>query len=58
MKGSSYINPYNDHKSSDCRGVEHGSGLPAKYGTKRGTFTEVYQLQNPMMKKKPPRKMN
>lgn len=55
---NSYTNPYNNYKSSDSKGIQHGSGLPAKYGKRKGTFTEDYQRHYKALDAAPPRKMN
>lgn len=55
MKGN-FINPYLSTKSSDNMGVIHGSGIPGKQGTRKGTFTEDYPNSHPT-KQKPPRKV-
>jgi hypothetical protein len=54
MKGNT--NPFVASKSADNKGVEHGSGIPGKYGIKKGTFTEDFQTNFKALKTKPPRK--
>ena len=52
----SYGNPYNPTKSSDNKGVIHGSGITGQYGTKKGSYTDGNSAGN-VKYNKPPRKL-